>query len=290
MTIRHLKIFIKVADCNSMTMAAQELFISQPTVSQAITDLEKFYGIKLFERLNRRLFLTAKGKQLLSYARHVTALMAEMDQVIQNPDENCLLSIGATLTIGEFLLPKLVNIFLKQYPDMQINATIKNTIEIEKLIMLNEVDFALIEGFRHSSDIIFEPFANDELVLVCSYAHPLSHKNVLTHKEAAEIAFLVREKGSGTRELFENTMSVHEINWHPSWECSGSDILKSAALNGIGVAVISKQLVQHELNEGSLQTITIEGIELKRKFNLAYHKNKYITESMKTFISMCKNI
>lgn len=290
MTIRHLKIFIKVADCNSMTIAAQELFISQPTVSQAISDLEKFYGIKLFERFNKRLFLTDMGKQLLSYARHVTALMAEIDHVIQNPDKNCLLSIGATLTIGECLLPQLVNIFTKQSPAIKINAIIKNTIEIEKLIMLNEVDFALIEGFCHSSDIIFEPFANDELVLVCSYSHPLSRKTLLSHKEAAEVAFLVREKGSGTRELFENIMSVKEINWHPSWECSGSDILKSAALNGIGVAVISKRLVQHELNEKLLHPLAIEGIELKRKFNLAYHKNKYLTESMKNFISLCKNL
>ncbi|MGL5206928.1 MAG: LysR family transcriptional regulator [Acidaminococcaceae bacterium] len=290
MTIRHLKIFIKVADCNSMTLAAKELFISQPTVSQAINDLEKFYGIRLFERLNKRLFLTAKGKQLLGYARHITALMAEMDQVIQNPDKNSRLSIGATLTIGDCLLPKLVNIFTKHYPALKINATIKNTIEIEKLIMLNEVDLALIEGFCHSSDIIFEPFASDELVLVCSQNHRLASKEIISQKEATKVAFLVREKGSGTRELFDSAMSVNEISWHSSWECCASDILKNAALNGIGVAVISRSLVQHELNTGILHKISIEGIELKRTFNLAYHKNKYITESMKTFISLCKEL
>ncbi|MPN40817.1 hypothetical protein SDC9_188357 [bioreactor metagenome] len=85
-------------------------------------------------------------------------------------------------------------------------------------------------------------------------------------------------------------MSANEIKWRPTWECSGSDIIKSAALNGIGVAVISRRLVQHELDEGLLHAFQIEGIELKRKFSIAYHKNKYITESMKTFMSLCKNM
>ena len=108
--------------------------------------------------------------------------------------------------------------------------------------------------------------------------------------ELTNINFIVREKGSGTRELFENAMSANEIKWRPAWECNGSDIIKSAALNSIGVAVISRRLVQHELTNGLLHAFQIEGIELKRKFSLAYHKNKYLTESMQTFISLCKKI
>ena len=290
MTIRHLRIFITVADLGSMTAAAKALYISQPTVSQAITELETHYGIKLFERLSKRLFITQNGSRLLSYARHITSLVNEMEQVIKNPEEIGSITIGSSLTIGECLLPALISTFSKKHPNFQVNAIIKNTLDIENLIALNIVDFAVVEGMVHSTDIITEPFENDELALVCGKEHPLYNVKTVSPDELTNINFIVREKGSGTRELFENAMSANEIQWRPSWECSGSDIIKSAAVNGIGVAVISRRLVQHELKKDLLHAFQIEGLELKRKFSIAYHKNKYLTESMLAFISLCKNI
>ena len=290
MTIRHLRIFITVADLGSMTAAAKSLYISQPTVSQAITELETHYGIKLFERLSKRLFITQNGSRLLSYARHITSLMNEMEQVIKNSEEIGSMTIGASLTIGECLLPALISTFSKKHPNFQVNAIIKNTLDIENLVALNIVDLAVVEGVVHSTDIITEPFENDELALVCGKEHPFYNVKTVSPSELANINFIVREKGSGTRELFENAMSANEIQWRPSWECSGSDIIKSAALNGIGVAVISRRLVQHELKKGLLHAFQIDGLELKRKFSIAYHKNKYLTESMQAFMSLCKNI
>lgn len=290
MTIRHLQIFITVADLGSMTSAAKALFISQPTVSQAITEIETHYGIKLFERLSKRLYITEKGSQLLSYARHVTSLLEEMEQVIKNSEKSGSMAVGATLTIGESLLPDLISSFNKEYPRLKVKAIIKNTLDIEELIIKNFVELAIVEGAVHSSDIVVEPFENDELVLVCGKGHPLySAKNLLPNA-LADINFIVREKGSGTRELFDNTMSANEIKWQPSWECNGSDILKSAALRGLGVAVISKRLVKQELKNKSLHVLEIKGIALRRKFSIIYHKNKYMTESMKAFIALCKKL
>ena len=290
MTIRHLTIFITVADLGSMTAAAKALYISQPTVSQAITELEAHYGIKLFERFSKRIFITQNGSRLLSYARHITSLVNEMEQVIKNQEEIGSMTIGASLTIGECLLPALISTFTKKYPHFQINVIVKNTLDIEKLIALNTVDLAIVEGMVHSPDIFTTPFENDELTLVCDKEHPLYNVETVSRTELANISFIVREKGSGTRELFENAMSANEIKWRPAWECNGSDIIKSAALSGIGAAVISKRLVQNELNNGLLHSFQIEGIELKRKFSIAYHKNKYLTESMQNFISLCKNL
>ena len=116
MTIRHLTIFITVADLGSMTAAAKALYISQPTVSQAITELEAHYGIKLFERFSKRIFITQNGSRLLSYARHITSLVNEMEQVIKNQEEIGSMTIGASLTIGECLLPALISTFTKKYP------------------------------------------------------------------------------------------------------------------------------------------------------------------------------
>ncbi len=287
MTLRHLKIFIMVADLGNMTAAAKSLFIAQPTVSQAITELEDYYGIKLFDRLSKRLFITEKGKQLLSYARHVTALVNEMDQVLKNPDKSGMIKIGASLTLGACLLPKLVNAFAKQYPLLQVRVITKNTHEIEELIMQNAIDFAVIEGVIHTPDIITTAFMDDELLLACGRDYPLYNKESVSMAELGNLHFIVREQGSGTRELFENIMALHEINWQLTWECSGSDVLKSAAINGVGVAVISRRLIENEIKTGELRSIKVDGIEFKRKFSIIHHKNKYLSAAMKAFIDLC---
>ena len=287
MTFRHLKIFLTVSDLGSMTAAAKTLFIAQPTVSQAISELEDYYGIKLFDRLSKRLFITEKGTQLLSYARHIIALANEMEQVMKNPDKSGMIKVGATLTIGTYLLPKLVNEFAKHYPLLKVKATTKNTQDIEMLILQNAIDFAVVEGVVHTPDIIATPFMDDQLLLVCGRSHPLYKVKNIAPVELSNLQFIVREQGSGTRELFDNMMATQEIQWQLAWECNGSDVLKSAAISGIGVAVISQRLVEDELKTGDLFSIKIDGINLKRKFSVIYHKNKYLTPTMKAFIALC---
>lgn len=290
MTLRHLKIFITVADLGSMTAAAKALYIAQPTVSQSISELEDYYGIKLFDRLSKKLFITEKGSQLLSYARHITNLVNEMEYVMKNPDKSGTIKVGASLTIGTYLLPELVNEFIRQYPFWQVKAVTKNTQDIEQLIIRNEIDFAVVEGMVHTPDIIANPFMEDDLLLVCGRKHKLYGIRSISLGELSGLRFIVREKGSGTRELFENMMAMNEIKWQPDWECNGSDVLKSAAVSGIGVAVISKLLVKKELETGELFSIKIDGIDLKRKFSVIYHKNKFLTNCMKAFMDLCYKI
>ena len=290
MTLRHLKIFITVADLGSMTAAAKALYIAQPTVSQSISELEDYYGIKLFDRLSKKLFITEKGSQLLSYARHITDLVNEMEYVMKNPDKSGTIKVGASLTIGTYLLPELVNEFIRQYPFWQVKAVTKNTQDIEQLIIRNEIDFAVVEGMVHTPDIIANPFMEDDLLLVCGRKHKLYGIRSISLGELSGLRFIVREKGSGTRELFENMMAMNEIKWQPDWECNCSDVLKSAAVSGIGVAVISKLLVKKELETGELSGIKIDNIDLKRKFSVIYHKNKFLTNGMKAFMDLCYKI
>lgn len=290
MTLRHLKIFITVADLGSMTAAAKALYIAQPTVSQSISELEDYYGIKLFDRLSKKLFITEKGSQLLSYARHITDLVNEMEYVMKNPNKSGTIKVGASLTIGTYLLPELVNEFIRQYQFWQVKAVTKNTQDIEQLIIRNEIDFAVVEGMVHTPDIIANPFMDDDLLLVCGRKHKLYGIKSISPGELSGLRFIVREKGSGTRELFENMMAMNEIKWQPDWECNGSDVLKSAAVSGIGVAVISKLLVKKELETGELSGIKIDNIDLKRKFSVIYHKNKFLTNGMKAFMDLCYKI
>lgn len=287
MTLRLLKIFITVSDFGSMTAASKALFISQPTVSQAISELEDYYGVKLFDRLSKRLYITEQGKELLSYARHITDLFNEMEQTIKNYDKTGIIKIGASVTVGTYLLPKLVNEFTQSHPSLQIKAVTKNTKDIESLIIQNAIDFAVVEGEVHTADIISTAFMDDKLALVCGRTHPLYKSKTISPCALNKLNFIVREKGSGTRELFENMMAMNEIKWRLSWECNGSDGLKSAAICGIGVAVISLRLVEDELKTGELSIIKIDGIDFKRKFSIIYHKNKFLTTTMKAFIDLC---
>lgn len=287
MTLRHLKIFVTVADCGSMTAASEALFIAQPTVSQAISELETYYNVKLFDRLSRRLYITETGKRLLSYARHITALVDETEQAMKNPDATGVLKIGASVTVGAYILPPLVREFENEYPSLRIQAVIKNTRDIEGLISKNAVDIGVVEGIVHTSDLVSTAFMEDELVLVCGRSHPLYKRKSVPPDELRNLDFIVREQGSGTRELFENVMAANDINWRYTWECNGSDGLKSAAVSGVGVAVISKRLVENEVQEGELHTVKVEGLDFKRKFCIVHHKNKYLTEAMNTFFTMC---
>jgi DNA-binding transcriptional LysR family regulator len=287
MTLRHLKIFITVVNSGSMTAAAQALFIAQPTVSQAIAELENHYGVKLFDRLSRRLYITEAGKQFLSYARHILALFEEMDQIMKNPDKSGVLKVGASITVGACLLPQLTNELANIYPSVRIQAVINNTMDIENLIMKNTIDFGVVEGLIHSSDLISHPFMDDELVLVTGKQHPLAQCRSIPLCELENLDFIVREQGSGTRELFESALAAKEIKWRLKWECNNPDGIKSAIINGIGVTFISKRLIEEDWKRERLHIIKVNDLDLKRKFSVLYHKNKYLTETMKTFFDLC---
>jgi DNA-binding transcriptional LysR family regulator len=277
-----------VADLGSMTAASEALYIAQPSVSQAIADLENFYGVKLFDRLSKRLYITDSGRKLLSYARHITALSDEMDQAMKNPEQTGLIRIGASVTAGAQFLPELVLEFTAGFPAIQVQAISRNTKDIESMILRNEVDFAVVEGTVRSPDIVAEPLMDDELVLVCGRSHPLYSAESMAPGDLSSVRFIIREPGSGHRELFESVMAAKDIDWSFVWECNGSDSLKNAAIRGIGVGVISKLLVEYELRSGELRVLRAEGVDFKRKFCIIYHKNKYLSESMKAFFQICR--
>lgn len=269
-----------------MTAASEDLYIAQPTVSQAISELESHYGTKLFDRLAKKLYITESGKMLLDYARHIIALQGEMELAMTDPEKSGMLKVGASVTIGTELLPRLVKSFQENHKELRIHGVIKNTSDIESLIQSNEIDFALVESAVNSKSIVSESFMDDELVLVCGRNHPLYGSESVQLEELLRHDFVVREYGSGTRELFESTMLSKNAVWNMSWECSGSDGIKAAAACGIGIGVLSNRLIKKELGNGELSILNVPGLELKRKFSIIYHKNKYITNRMKEFFRM----
>lgn len=290
MTLRHLKIFVAVVDQGSATAAANTLYLAQPAVSLAIRELEEYYGIKLFDRIGHRLHLTEAGKIFYSYAAHIITTFEEMENGLRNWDEIGRLRIGSSITIGNKILPELVSEFSLTYPKIEVNVLVDSSDVIEEKLLRSELDFALMEGITHSKDLLTYSFANDELAVVCSSAHPFASKKVIDGDDFIKERILLREKGSGTRELFDSVMEIHGYACTPTWESKSTRALLSAVVENLGIAVVPQRLIEIERTSQLIERITIKGIEFKRSFNVVYHKNKYLSKSIIDFMKLCAKI
>lgn len=286
-TLRHFQIFLAVCDTKNMTAAARNLYLSQPAVSQAISELENHYTVRLFERLSKKLYLTQAGESLLGYARHIIGLNLDAEEEMRNLNQSARLRIGASVTIASFLLPKLVKKVKQNDMKLSFEITEENTSNIEQLILCDKLDVGVVEGDIVSSDILCEPFEKDQLVLICAKTHPFCERCSINPYELEQENFILREYGSGTRKTFEEVMKIHHLRWKSSWTCSNAESIKMAVAEGLGVSIISERAIKQEIESGSLCCIPIEGITFARQFQLIYHKNKYVTHAMETFMSFC---
>lgn len=284
MTLRHFRIFVAVCDSMSMTAAAETLFLSQPAVSQAVAELEKHYGTRLFERLARKLYLTQAGEKLLSYARAVIRINEEAEKDMRTLRESGAIRIGASVTVGAHVLPGLVSAFQCMNPETAVMVTEDNTRQIEQMILHDKTDIGAVEGELSSEEICSRPFLEDELVLVCGAGHRFASLPEIRPQELEAERFIVREPGSGTRKTFEDVMAVNELAWKPFWVCNNADTIRAAVAEGLGVSVISRRAVKKEVAAGMLRVVPIRGIRFKRSFKIIYHRNKYLTGAMKKFI------
>jgi DNA-binding transcriptional LysR family regulator len=287
LTLRHFRIFVSVCDTMNMTAAAELLFVSQSAVSQAIAELEKYYDVRLFERLSRKLYLTQAGEKLLSYARHMIRMNMEVEKDMKALHESGSIRIGASVTVGANVLPKLVSAFKRTNSETGIEVFEDNTEQIEKLILHDQIDIGLVEGETISPDVISRPFMDDELVLICAAGHRFAGLSNIEPHELEKEDFIIREKGSGTRQTFEDVMTENRLTWRVTWTCNNADTIKMAVAEGLGISVISGRAVENEIASGQLVTTTLDGIRFDRKFKIVYHKNKYLTEQMKKFIDLC---
>jgi len=272
-----------------MTAAAEQLFISQSAISQAVNDLEKYYDVRLFERLSRKLYLTPAGEKLYSYAQHIIGMNADIEKEMKALKESGSIRLGASVTVGANVLPALVASFKQSNPQIDITVFEDNTVKIEERLLSDKTDLGLVEGEIISPDIITMSFADDELTLICGVKHRFASMPVIESHELEKEDFIIREPGSGTRKTFEDVMSAYQISWNAKWVCNNTDTIKEAVMAGLGVSVISKIAVRKEVDFEKLCAKTIEGMRFCRTFKIAYHKNKYLTPSMKKFIDLCMN-
>jgi len=289
MTIRHLKIFIEVAQCGNMTAAASKLFISQPTASQAIRELEEHYGVLLFERLSKRLYITEAGKKLLFYAKEVVKEFDSLESKMNNLNKKDKIRVGATISVGDCILSDLIHRCIEENPNVEIYSFVGNTETIEEKLLSNELDIAIVEGKVKSQDLIVKPELEDYLVLICSTKHPFAQKKIIKTDELRDENFAMREKGSGTRELFEEYMLNNGMPIKVVFEGNTPQSIKQEVIHNNCLSVISICLVENEIKDSLIHVIENEENTWNRHFSLVYHKDKLLTDAIKSLINIVKD-
>ena len=283
MTLRHLRIFVAVCETNSITAAGEKLFIAQPSVSLAIKELETHYGVKLFDRISKRLHLTAVGKQFLQYATHIVSLFEEIETNLKNWDSIGKLRIGTSITIGNDLLPDLILALQAQYPDLTIEALVDNSKNIEAALLANQIDIGLIEGTCEHPYLYQEAFLQDELVFICHPTHPFANQDIdisMLHQQP----FLLREKGSAGRELLECLLTTHQLTISTRFQSISTHALVKGVEANLGLSLLPYRLVEDALLDNRISSFNVKHVNLQRQFYLLYHQNKYLSPSVLALI------
>lgn len=284
LTIRHYKIFKAVAEYENMSEAAKQLFVSQPTISQTILEIEKHYNVKLFERFPKKLYITEAGKHLLSFVNPLLYAFDNVNELSLQQMSRYKIRVGSTYTVSTYLLNEVMNQCNQTTDTLDFYIHIDNTHKIEEQLLLNELDFALVDGVIKSSDIISMPIAEDCLILVCGSKHPFAHRKRVRLEELNNQDFILREEESGTRKLFEAQMASKKINFTVKWASSSINAIKNAVIDNQGLAIISARLIKDELENGKLFIVKNKECIWRRDVCLCYHKSKTLAPEFRPFI------
>lgn len=269
-----LKVFRVVATHLNFTRAAEELLLTQPAVTQQIKALEDEYGVPLFDRSGGRISLTAGGQALLPFAEELKAISDEAFAAVANASgkQGGQLAIGASQTIGQYLLPNLVAGFLRENPRVAFTAMSGNSDAMLEALIAHRIQLALIEGPALRKDIHVEPFMEDQMVLVVSSSHEWADHDV-DISMLKEAPLLMREFGSGSRRVVESALAqagLKKKELNTRMELDSNEGLLSAVEAGLGVTFVSRWAVRNQLSLGTLKLARIRGLKLSRMFSLAY--------------------
>ncbi|WP_130999519.1 LysR family transcriptional regulator [Clostridioides difficile] len=286
MTIRSLEIFVKVAECGKMSEVARNMYITQSSVSQAISEIEKEYSVKLFDRISKKLYLTEAGKKLLGYGRHLLAVNEEMNDCMKHCAKNIRIRVGATVTVGTCVISPIMLELYKVNPLIEPEVFVEDTRLIAKKLLNSELDIAIVEGKIKHPDIVTKSIINDNLVLICSHKHEFYKRDSIKVSELSNQPLIMRELGSGTRAQLEKQLKELKIPMNIRWSCYNSEAILRAVVDNFGIAVISELLIEDYLKKHLLWACDIEGINLHRTFDIAYHRSKFFTENISAFFDI----
>jgi DNA-binding transcriptional LysR family regulator len=270
-----LKVFYTVAKTLHFNRAAEQLNISQPAVTRHIKELEELYKVSFFDRTSRKIKLTTAGDVLLQHAHLIFEQYQKLDfdlNLLQNKTDG-ILHIGASTTIAQYVIPAYLARFHQRFPDIRIELTNANSLEIEQLLADKKIDLGLVEGSVHHSDLKYIPFLKDEIVLVTRVKNVLFQKRKLSLKELMTLPLITREIGSGTSEIIEEHLEKIGILMKElsiQMQLGSTESIKNYLFNSDTFAFLSVFSVQQELADDRLVVIDIDGLEMNRMFSFVH--------------------
>lgn len=293
MNIDSLKMFCLVADEGSISKAARLNFVSQPAVTRQIRQLEEQYGANLFERTAGKLTLSEAGKILYPYAKEIVEYSKRSFEAIQEitANQETVLNVGASSTIGEYLLPGLLGDFSKSYPNLKFSLSIGNTPSILSKLENNEIDIAFVEGAVENENFSREKFTEDDLILVISSNHHWKDKTQIDIHELSEEKMIWREADSGTRQIVENALHVYEIldKIKSAMELGSYQSIKSAVEADLGVSILPKLTVAKELKYGTLHELKVSDFNISRDLWMVQKKHRFAKTGLKYFVDFIRS-
>ena len=276
-TLRQLEVFVAVARCGSVSQAASELYLSQPAASMAIAELEKLLGDRFFDRRGRKLHLNEKGRALLPLSVDIINRVDEIERKFsrKSNEQAGVFKLGSSTTIGSYVLPQLLNLFIKEFPEIEVSLDVHNSEEIIKKILDFELDMGIIEGTCHNSSIEVIPWRKDRLAVFCSPNHPLAKKKEISVDDLKKAKWILREAGSGSRAIFENAMTGVVDNLNVILELGNTEAVKNAVESGIGISCVSIFTLERSIKHQELVELKTPYIDLSRFYYILIHKKKY---------------
>ncbi|MDI1299359.1 LysR family transcriptional regulator [Methylotenera sp.] len=289
-SLRQLEIFVAISRTESVSRAAEALSLSQSATSTSLSELERQFDLQLFDRVGKSLRINETGRQLLPRAVELLDRAKEIENLLQGHVGFGHMRIGATLTVGNYLATILVARFLQEHPESRIQLKVHNTSTIVQQIANHELDLGLIEGDCNHPDIEVQPWIADELVVFSAPNHPLAKQRKVSLEQLLQEDWILREKGSGTRETFDRALHSHHSKLKIRLELEHTEAIKRAVESGLGIGCISRLALKDAFRRGSLVPISTPNLNLSRFFYFLWHKQKYQTTGIREFLDLCKSL
>jgi len=288
-----LRVFCTVAETKSFSKASEIIHLTQPAVSLQIQALEETYETKLFDRSSSTVALTPAGEILYRYAKEILTLYAQADKDIGEITGlvKGSISIGASTTIGNYLLPSVIADFKTKNPKIKIHLLVGNTKRVVELLNAGNLDLGMVEGEVTKYKIISEKLLADELTLIVPSAHPWAKKRDISMLDVIKEPFIFREEGSGTRQVIEKYFQSRGIsvqNMNITTVLGSTEAIKESVENGIGMSIVSKWAVRREMRYGSVQPVKFKEGRMLRDFSLIFNKSTVTSYAVDEFLSFLR--
>jgi len=287
-TLRQLEVFLAVARTGSVSRAAVELGMSQSATSSSLADLERQFDLQLFDRIGKRLRLSARGDNLRGRAEAVLELSRELQRGFEGAAEDERLRVGATLTIGNYVAVPLVARFMREHPSLALTLEVANTEQIARKVANFELDVGLVEGEVDQPDLETTPWRDDQLVVFCAAGHPLARKRALTDADLLSAPWIVREHGSGTRQTFDRAMRGLLPQLQVALTLSQTEAIKRAVEAGLGLGCVSRIAVEDAFERGTLIACHVPHRDFRRQFFFLLHKRKRRAPGVDRWLDFCR--